>query len=425
VLPSLAIDGAEPVRSDPFPESAIFGADDKEAVDRLFAHAIETGQRFNYNGAEQKGYEADFADYHGGGYALLLSSGTAPPYVALASVVSRRPAEVIVPAITDAGGIMPVPLLNMESAVADVELGSFNVGPQQIEARLSGRSAAIVVAHIGGEPAEMCAITELARCHDIPVVEDCSQAHGAAYQRELVGTFGDVAVFSTNSGKHHCTGAQGGVVFTRDPDICARARMLRDRGKAKNPERAEYLLAALNLSGNDLAGAIGRTQLKKLPDRLARRRQRVAELIAGTRDLAATHVIAPMPDCEPAYWFARVRIDLAGLGITKDRYLAALRAEGIPCPMWADIPAEEPWFSVAWPVPPRFRSAGSRRYGTGPISRLRCGPNAREAINDHLTLFVHQGWTTCEIHDTCLALRKLEHALLEAGSGRLGAGGAR
>jgi perosamine synthetase len=414
VLPLLAIDGAEPVRRDPFPEPAIFGSDDKEAVDRLFSQAIDTGQRFNYNGPEQKGYESDFADYHGGGHALLLSSGTTALFVALAAVISRRPGEVIVPAITDAGGIMPVPLLNLEPVVADTEPGTFNVGPAEVEARISERTAAIVIAHIGGEPAAMQPLMRLARQHDIPVVEDCSQAHGATYRQGLVGTFGDVAVFSTNSGKHHCTGAQGGVLYTADPEIYARARMLRDRGKAKSPERAEYLVAALNLSGNDLAGAIGRVQLAKLPARLARRRQVLAGLSAGTRDLVATHVIAPLPDCAPAYWFARVRVDLAKLGVTKSRYLAALRAEGIPCPMWADIPAKEPWFqhrlACTSSVP------GSWAPGGGDLVPRAADhwPNAEAAIDSHITLFVHQGWTTREVEDTCRALHKLEQAMLEA-----------
>jgi DegT/DnrJ/EryC1/StrS aminotransferase family len=157
----LAIAGGTPVRVDEFPPRRVFGAEDRAAVDEFFATVVETGQDFRYGGPFQRAYEEEFARYHGGGYALLLSSGTAALYVALGALGLKRPGEVIVPAITDAGGMMPVPLLGLVPVVADTEPSSFNVGVRQIERSLTRWTRAIVVAHVGGEPVDMEPVTAL------------------------------------------------------------------------------------------------------------------------------------------------------------------------------------------------------------------------------------------------------------------------
>ena len=92
-----------------------------------------------------------------------------------------------------------------------------NTGPEQVEAAITERTSAIVVAHIGGEPMDIEGIMAVARKHNLPVVEDCSQSHAARVNGKYVGTFGDVSAFSIMFGKHFCSGGQGGMVFTKDP----------------------------------------------------------------------------------------------------------------------------------------------------------------------------------------------------------------
>jgi dTDP-4-amino-4,6-dideoxygalactose transaminase len=408
----LAVDGGEPVRTRPFPPRRVFGPEERAAVDAFFARTIETGDDFRYGGDEQRAYEAEFARYHGGGHALLVSSGTAALYVVLGALEPRRPGEVVVPAVTDAGGVMPVPLLGLVPVVADTAPGSFNVGAPQIERCLSEWTRAIVVAHIGGEPVAMEPVLALARRHGLPVVEDCSQAHGAEYRGRPVGTFGDVAVYSTMTNKHHSTGGQGGVVHTRDPALYERIRRFSDRGKAAGADAVRNVQAALNFNGNDLAAVIGRVQLAKLPGVLAARRDLVTRLRAGLHGLEATGVPRVAADCSPAYWFVRIRLDLARLGVSMTEYLRALRAEGIPCGVWADIPAAEPWYERqvraaepgAWPL-------GAADRPRRPAGRASW-PNAEAAAGRHVTLFVHERWTSREIDDACAALTKLERAYL-------------
>src|SRR5262249_17813563 len=137
---------------------------------------------------------------------------------------------------------------------------------KQIKAVLTDRTSAIVVAHMGGHPVDMDPILELATERQIPVVEDCAQAHGAVYKGRMVGTLGTISAFSTMFGKHHSTGGQGGVIFTRDPLLLAKARQFGDRGKAFGiPDKDGNLLASLNFNQTEINMAIGRVQLDKLP----------------------------------------------------------------------------------------------------------------------------------------------------------------
>ena len=285
--PELALHGGPRVRQEPFPERAHFGWEEKAAVDALLEQAIAAGTAPGYNGEQETAYGEEFAAYVGGGYggvpvggyADAVSSGTAGIYVAIKALDLEPFGEVIVGAVTDPGGLMPVPLLNLIPMIADSEPGSYNSGPAQVQALITPRTRAILVAHIAGEPAEMRGIVDVARAHNLPVIEDCSQAHAAMLDGRYVGTFGDIAVFSTMHGKHHASGGQGGLVYTRDEALYQAVRRASDRGKPFFlPPGATNAVASLNLNLSELSAAIGRVQLRKLPQVVARRREVVAEL---------------------------------------------------------------------------------------------------------------------------------------------------
>ena len=230
-------------------------------------------------GPETKAYCRAFAEYLGGGYAAAVNSGTNAVYVALRALDLEPGSEVIVPAITDAGGAMPVALLNCIPVPADCEPGSLNTSRGQIKEVLTDRTAAIVVAHLTGHAVDHGSDPGSGGRRNIPVVEDCAQAHGALYKGRMVGTFGAISAFSTMFGKHHATGAQGGVVFTRDTLLFARARQVIDRGKPfgalGNPTN---VIASLNFNQDEISMAIGRVQLEKLPAAL-RRTEEVSSLL--------------------------------------------------------------------------------------------------------------------------------------------------
>jgi perosamine synthetase len=398
----LAIDGGEPVRVDPFPARRVLSAVDKRALARLIDEADASGIELRYGGPEQRAYEREFADYHSGGHARLLSSGTAALYVALAALDLQRPGEVVVPAITDAGGVMPVALSNFVPVPADAAEGSFNVSAETVRRRVTACTRAVIVAHIGGEPADLAPLVEHASSIGVPLIEDCSQAHGAAYRERMVGTAGTVSIFSTMASKHHCTGGQGGVILTADGALAELIDQCSDRGKVAARDGAmRHVRAALNFNGSDLAAVIGRVQLQALPDRLARRRRLAASLAEATADLATMTVVPPQPDCEPAYWFVRIRLDLGSLSMSKRAVLDALRAEGIPAAEWADMPSRQEWYSAAQALGP-----GSASWpvgeGTMPID------SAIMAAARHFVLFAHERWTDREVADVAAAMAKVE-----------------
>ena len=408
----LAIDGGEKVRQEPFPKRHLFGVEERAAALALFDRAVESGDAIGYGGPEEKAYEEEFSAFMGGGYADLVNSGSSALYVALGALNLPAAGEVVVPPITDPGGVMPAALLNLVPVVADAWPGSFNAGPEQIEAVLSEHTRAIVVAHIAGEPADMDPILELARSRNLPVVEDCAQAHGARYKGKLVGRLGDIAAVSTMSGKHHATGPQGGVVFTLDEELYWEAKRFADRGKPFNTDAGSNVRAGLNLNGNELAAAIGRTQVGKLAGIIARRREvarRIHEGMAGLKGVSPGREVA---DSEATYWFLRFHVDAGKLTVDKNGFAQAMVAEGIPVmPSYRHIPSEATWFRERKVFPGSDYPWGLSAYGGDRDAEFPC-PNAVESTESHFCLSIHENLGERECDDVLAALKKVEEAYL-------------
>ena len=409
-MSKLAIDGGEKVCNTPLPARSLFGEEEKAAAIALFDRVIAAGSVFGYNGAEEQAYEKEFAEFHGGGYADLVNSGTSAIFVALGALNLEPLSEVIAPPITDPGGIMPIPMLNCVPVIADAHPDSYNLGPEQIEEVLTERTRAIIVAHIAGEPVDMDPIMEIARSRNIPVIEDAAQAHGALYKGRLIGTIGDIAAFSTMSGKHHATGAQGGVVYTQDEELYWEAKRFADRGKPFNTSFGSNVRIGLNLNGNDLAAAIGQVQLRKLPQILAGRRNFVKHLKEGMVDLETVSLGWMPPDSVSSYWFIRVHIDCDKLKVDKPTFVSALSAEGIPCAVsYRHLPSEAKWFrerntygtnGYPWTAP---------EYEGDKNAIFPC-PNCVKAAESHFSLSVNENYGEQEARDFAAALRKVENA---------------
>ena len=407
----LALQGGPKVRTAPWPTRHLIGQEEKSAVDALFDRAIATGNASGYNGPEEQSYCREFADAMGGGFADAVNSGTTAVYVALRALNIEPFSEVIVGPITDPGGIMPIPLLNCIPVIADAAPGRFCPGPKEIEAVITPQTSAIVVAHIFGEPADMPGILKVARRHNLPVVEDCAQAHGARLQGRLVGTFGDIAGFSTMFSKHYCTAGQGGVVFTRREKLYWEALRASDRGKPFGlPGGATNVMASLNYNLNDLAAMIGSVQLRKLPMIIARRRELVSRIVQGLRGLKAVSLPPPIAGAEPSYWFFRLRFHPEAATCNKATFCSALAAEGLlvraryvdPCHM-------QDWYrqrrvfgtsGLPWTAP---------QYQGNPDRAFPC-PNAWAALDAHFDLPLNESWGNQEAADIAAIFKKVARA---------------
>lgn len=354
----LAINGGAKAFDRPFPARHLFGEEEKRAAIAVFDKAIETGEATGYNGEEEDTYCRNFAEYLGGGYCDGVNSGTNAIYVALRALEIEPFTEVIVPAITDAGGAMPVALINCIPVIADTNLHSYNVGPEQIEERITEYTSAIIVTHIAGIPVDMDPIMELARARGIKVIEDCAQAHGAKYKGRMCGSIGDISAFSTMSIKHHATAAQGGVVFTKDEDMYWRARRASDRGKPLGLKDVETttqgfstggfrtnLHASLNMNSNDLSAAVGIEQLKKLPGIVEDRRTVANAICQGVAKLKAVKMVDDPADCQGVHWFLIFDVDESKITVSKEDFANAIAAEGLPAhPTYIPPMTQWDWF---------------------------------------------------------------------------------
>lgn len=408
----LALYGGPKVRATPWPERGLIGPEEKAAVNALFDQAIATGQAIGYNGPQEAAYCAEFAAYMGGGYADAISSGTAGIFVALKALGIAPFTEVIVGAVTDPGGLMPIPLCNCIPMIADTMPGSYNTGPEQIAALISPLTSAIVVPHIAGEPADMVGIMQVARSHGLPVIEDCSQAHGATLHGQMVGTFGDVAVFSTMFGKHHSTGGQGGLVYTQDEQLYHVLRRAADRGKPFGlPAGSTNAIASLNLNATELGCAIGRAQLAKLPDLIAARRAVATSLAEGIRGLRTVSFPPLIPGAAASYWFLRLRFHAEQATCDKATFCAALAAEGLAVnPSYrAALPHTMDWYVHRRVFGDSGYPWSSPDYRGNPDQQFPC-PNANAVMETDFNLHAHESWQAPEIADAVAIFQKVEAA---------------
>ncbi|MGQ9662260.1 MAG: DegT/DnrJ/EryC1/StrS family aminotransferase [Kiritimatiellia bacterium] len=410
----LAIEGGKPVRIRPWPPRRLIGAAEKRAAMQVFDRAIRTGIAFGYNGPYEQAYEKKFAEMMGGGFADGVNSGTTAVYCALGALRLEPFSEVIVPAMTDPGGMMPVPLLGCVPVVADCDPRSYNTSAEQIARLISPRTRAIIVTHMGGEPADMDPIMELARAHNLYVIEDCAQAHRAKYKGRLVGTIGHIAAFSTMFNKHHCTGAQGGVVYTRNEELYWNAKRFADRGKPFNLPAAEgNVVAGLNCNLNDLSGAIGLAQLRKLPA-VVERRHKIGEAVKRALKDSVVTVGWQVPQTWCTYWFLRLRVELEAIRVTKEQFCEALAAEGIGKtldPFYSAIPSERPWFTK----PAILGNSGfpwSCSDYKGPRTPQNNIENARQVTRTHFILWINERYGEREVEDIVRAIKKVEKAYL-------------
>lgn len=390
----LAIDGGPKFRTTPFPSRKVVSEAEKAAVVALFDEAIAKGEQvLGYNGPQEDAYCKEFAAMLGGGFADGVNSGTNAVYVALRSLDLEPGGEVIVGPVTDPGGIMPVALCGHTPVLPDSAPGSYNTNAEQIAARITKNTRAIVIAHIAGIPCEMDAIMKLG----LPVVEDCAQAHGTLYQGKFAGAFGEVSSFSTMFGKQHISGGQGGMVFTKDEKRYWRVRQCADRGKPFGLEKGRTnVVPALNCNMDELHACIGRVSLSRLPGFIAARR-RIASLIEKLlRERVQTVRLVTGPnDGESSHWFTFFHVALDRLRVDKARFVSALGAEGLVVgASYLHVATQHEW----------YQKAGFHQWSL---------PNIAATDATHFRGFITELWTDRDAEDFVEAIRKVESAYLK------------
>lgn len=378
----------------PFPGWPSFTPEEVETVARVLA-----SNKVNYwTGEEGRAFEREFATWAKARHAVALANGTIALEIALRALDVGPGDEVIVTPRSFIASVSCVVTAGATPVFADVDRETQGLSADTIAPRITPRTRAIVVVHLGGMPADMDPIMELARAHRLAVIEDCAQAHGARYKGRPVGTLGNVGCWSFCQDKIITTGGEGGMVTTNDPALWRRIWSLKDHGKSFDAMQTDepqatfrWVHEGFGTNGRmlELQAAIGRLQLGKVAEWTTLRRRYASEIHAAAHTLPGLSVPS-IPDwAEPAFYRCYVFVEPAALadGWTRDRIVHEIRAEGVPCftGSCSEIYLEKAFEGTPW----------------RPAERLLV---ARELGETSLAFLVHPSLAPEHIERTCAAL---------------------
>jgi len=366
-----------------FPSWPYFGDDEIKAVEKV----LRSGDVNQWTGSEVTNFEKEYADFVGVKYAVALANGSVALELALEALGIGAGDEVIVTCYTFIASASAVVMRGAVPVMADIDPDTLNISADTIRAVISSRTRAIIAVHLAGMPCDMDPLLKLAGEYDLKVIEDCAQAHGAwirgrsadyadlcrlnisrkgakhAKIKEIenrmgscgmdevdgeaglirrVGSFGDVAAFSFCQDKIMTTGGEGGMLTTNDKAIWEKAWAYKDHGKSydsvchkKHPPGFRWLHDSFgtNWRMTEMQAAIGRVQLRKMPEWSAIRRRNAAMLSEGFAKIPALRILNVPEEFGHAYYkyYVFVRPEKLREGWDRDRIMNAITAEGIPC----------------------------------------------------------------------------------------------
>ena len=246
-------------------------------------------------GPNVKRFEQEFARAFGYRHTIATSSGTDAGIVAMAALGergARRGDEVITPALAFVATANCILAAGLTPKFVDVELDTLNINPDLIEAAITPRTRAIQVVHTMGKPCRMDAILAIARRHRLAVIEDCCEAHGATLNGRVVGSFGDMALFSFYAAHMICSG-EGGMIATNEEAWADLCRSIRTHGRRNGQLYFHFDRVGFNSKMNDLEAAIGLEGLERFERTFATRRRHLAQLWELLRPLEGRLILYP------------------------------------------------------------------------------------------------------------------------------------
>src|SRR5216684_3404923 len=325
-------------------------------------------------GPESKAFEQEFARYTGSKHAVLTSSATAALWMALKALGVKADDEVLVPSHTAFPTVEAVCFAGAVPVFVDVN-DSYTVDVDDAAAKVSARTVGFVPVHLYGHPADLDGIRRLCAERSLWLLEDCAQAHGAAWQGRKVGTFGRAGVFSFYPSKNLTVMGDGGLLVTDDDDVAARCRRLRDHGRLNKDVHAEV---GFNLRFNEIQAAVGRVLIRRLDTMNDHRRALAARYAKG---LSGLPLLLPFEaaGARHVYHLYVVRTP------ERDALAAFLKERGIQT-------------GVHYPVP-THRQPDVERFAPSPL------PATERLVDEILTLPISAGHTDAEIDAVATAVR--------------------
>ena len=370
-MEKLAIEGGNPVNTKPFPMWPSFS----EKTIKMVAEPLKTGRVNYWTGEIGVKFEKAWAEYNGAKYCITTTNGTSALHTAVAALGIGPGDEVICPSYSFIASSFCILQAGALPVFADTD-ETHTIDPNDIEDKINERTKAILVVHLYGVVCNMGPIMEIARKHNLYVIEDCAQAHGGEYKGKKVGTIGDVGCFSFCQSKHFTTGGEGGAVITNNEDLYWECMSFRDHGydvkeRLRLLELEKKLMyihrrVGFNYRMTEMQSLIGLCELERFETwNLPNRRRNGRFLIDALKDHPL--VLYPPLDTEErknAFWWAPFVIDTDRLKVPMKQFIAAIEAEGVPV------------YGVLWPEMYREK-AYTERVGFGRLNYPFNDPNAR------------------------------------------------
>ena len=293
---------------------------------KLVCEAVRSGW-VSSKGEFIEEFEEKFAKYIGPKYGIATSNGTSALHLALTALEIGYKDDVIIPTLTFASVANTVIYTGSKPVLIDSHPEYWCINPEKIENKIGKKTKAIILVHLYGHPCDMETIMKIAKDHNLYVIEDCAEAHGAEYKGKKVGSFGDVACFSFYGNKIITTG-EGGMCLTKDKDVAEKMRILRNHGM-RPEKRYWHEVVGFNYRMTNLQAALGVAQLEKI-DMFVRRKREIAETYnLLLKDVKGVTLPPEMPWARNVYWMYSILISEKEFGVGRDKLMIELAEDGV------------------------------------------------------------------------------------------------
>ncbi len=382
---------------------------------------IRSGKVNYWTGPKGMEFEEAFARWEGSKHAISCTNGTAALHIAISALNIGPGDEIIVPSYSFIASSFAIVQAGAVPVFADVT-EDHTIDPKVIEGLITARTKGIVVVHLYGIIADMGSLMEIARRHDLKVIEDCAQALGGYYGNRHTGLTGDVGCFSFCQSKHFTTGGEGGMVVTDNDDLAWECRSFRDHGYDVRErlnllameEKLPYIHKRIgfNYLMTEIQSIIGLNELARFDSWNMKRRLEYAAIYdKAFRELRGIESIPyNTEERKNAYWWYPVLLDLEVINIDADKFCDELTARDIPCYgiQWPEAYEEQAFKELNGFGSARF-PFGSTEYGnpdTLDYTGVLC-PVARGLRAKTVNLFLHPSWEPYHIERCIDAVKNI------------------
>lgn len=335
-MAKLAINGGEKVRKEKFPPYLPIGDEEFAEVknvfeSRTFSRFLGAWHEDFFGGYQVQALEKEWAEFFGVKHAIAVNSATSALYCAVgASGVEPFDEVIVTPYSMSCSAVAPL-IYSAIPVFADVEPDCFCLDSDSVESRITERTKAIIVVDLFGQPYNQ-RITEIAKRHNLTVIEDCAQAPYAKYRDKLAGTLADIGVYSLNYHKHIHSG-EGGILVTDDDRLANKLRLIRNHAESVVDAKGETDFANMigfNYRMTEIEAAIARKQLKKLPALIKERNKNVEYLENSLKEIPCLTMPKVRHDCTHVYYAHSMLYDENIAGVHRNRFAEAVCAELMP-----------------------------------------------------------------------------------------------